>query len=321
MSNLAYVVMDEPEEIICGYLVDEHPLQESLYAVLRRANENRVPLPWDARRRWAIQLVSAVHSLHAAGFVHGALTLNTVFLVPGSSQPAENLPDIVATHTILVSCPTITSRAPWPDIYSSPELLIRHVNKPPRFCLSTQSDLYALGVILWALAVQDCEPALYRRNWSRLAFPITHAFEPGTTWRFPVRDAIRDCLNTQPQNRPTTDFLLQVLKEDAPTEIRTEPQADDFDTPVSRHEVHEQRQAEAALTRDLQALLEDYGLSKRTDDILLDTLDVEPAYEGLTLEERKLARWEHSDRSAASMAHTLTMSQAAGVEIEMDEEV
>lgn len=28
MSNLAYVVFDEPEQIIRGFLLDEHPLQE-----------------------------------------------------------------------------------------------------------------------------------------------------------------------------------------------------------------------------------------------------------------------------------------------------
>jgi len=84
--------------------------------------------------------------------------------------------------------------------------------------------------------------------------------------------------------------LLQVLKADALGDIRTEPQIESRDNAVSRNEAHERRQAEAMLTRDLQALLEDYGLSRRTDDILLDTLEVEPAYSNLIVEERRLAR-------------------------------
>lgn len=131
---------------------------------MKRVQENRLLLSWDARRRWAIQLISAVQSLHAAGFVHEHLTLDTIFLVPSSSLPAQDPQGSVAFRNILVSCPTITSQSSWPDVYTSPEILECHSSTPQRFNLSTQSDLYSLGVILEALAVQDCEPALYTRS-------------------------------------------------------------------------------------------------------------------------------------------------------------
>jgi len=101
MSNLAYVVYDESEQNIRGYLLDEHPYQESLHAVLKRLYERGSLVPWYVRRRWAIQIVSAVYSLHAAGVVHGGLSLKTISLVPGPDYPAET----VAAATILVACP------------------------------------------------------------------------------------------------------------------------------------------------------------------------------------------------------------------------
>lgn len=85
--------------------------------------------------------------------------------------------------------------------------------------------------------------------------------------------------------------------------------------------MHERLQAEGALLRDLQALSEDYGLSRPTDDILLDSLDMEPEYNVLTANERKQARWEYQSKLLDHIAYTKTLLQAAGIDTEVDEDV
>jgi len=87
---------------------------------------------------------------------------------------------------------------------------------PRRHYFGVPSDIYALGVVLWCLAVQSHEPHRYGQSRGTMAMARDDNFEPDAlTWGIPVRSAIECCLNTRPSHRPSTELLLRVLKEDA----------------------------------------------------------------------------------------------------------
>ena len=300
MSNLAYIVYDEREQYIRGYLLDEQLGRESLYTVLQRETDSDQLIPWPVRRRWALQLVSAVQSLHAEGFVHGAITLHTVFLIPEPRRAAEHGTADTTSRTIFVSCPKLTYNTVPSEVYLSPELIARSSGMPWHRHSSVQSDIYALGVVLWALAVHICNPELCKQRDGRLRMSRRFNSEPNTSiWGFPVRDAIQDCLNAHPGNRPSTDFLLRVLREDALDDVIPELVAATSDPLLSRRDADERTEAIAALATDLQALSEDCGLATSSvADGLLDILKMEPEYNALTIEERNLAHWEFQSNRA-----------------------
>jgi serine/threonine protein kinase len=319
MSNLAYVVYDEREEHIRGYLMEEHLERESLHAVLKREHENRFHIPWHVRRRWANQLLSAIETLHATGFVHGHLTLHNIFVVAGSQQPARQTSVTFLSYDVFVSCPKLTSKVSVPEVYLSPELLMRGFGTrrcPPP---SMQSDVYALGVVLWALAMQNCEPALCKHQRGRLAMSYYHSFQPNApTWGYRLRDAIQACLDARPQDRPTTNLMLRALKEDALDHIPCELETQVGGSRVSRSDAAEWQQAVVALGADLRILSEDDHFAGPGSDTF-DQWEVEAEFEGLTAEERTLAYWECQARRGECMEHIRLMGQDAGVEAELEE--
>jgi len=147
----------------------------------------RKEISWSTRLGWAVQLATALDALHTAGFVHGTLSLPTIFLVPPprhhehdqskspSPHPDEVFPptsstsrptthserasfpvmiDPLSGHTILVSTPGLSPIPTLDDPYIAPELLpFRHADFPLR--PNAKSDVYALGAVLWALGANE----------------------------------------------------------------------------------------------------------------------------------------------------------------------
>jgi len=254
--------------------------------------------------------------------VHGAITLHTILLIPGPRRAAEHGTADIKTHTIFVSCPKLTYDTVPSEVYLSPELIARTSGMPWRWNSSVQSDIYALGVVLWALTVHICNPELCKQRDRRLRMSRRLNSEPNTSaWGFPVRDAIQDCLNAHPRNRPSTDFLLRVLREDALDDVSPELVAATLDPLLSRRDADERTEAMAALATDLQALSEDFGLATSTvADGLLDILEMEPEYNALTVDERNLAHWEFQSNRADYEATIMNMSWDPRVENETHED-
>jgi hypothetical protein len=87
--------------------------------------------------------------------------------------------------------------------------------------------------------------------------------ELNTSWGPLVRDAVQDCLSAWSSNRPSTDLLLQILKEDAFNDDNDpEPLDAIADSTLPRSVADERSQAVAALREYLQALSEDCGFFK-----------------------------------------------------------
>ena len=322
MSNLAYVVY---EGYLRGYLLDEQLGRETLYVrMMREYNEGSL-IPWHVRRRWAVQIVFAIQTLHAEGFVHGSITPQTIFLVEESRRAAERTTASAIVHNISVSCPKLAYETAPPEVFLAPELISRSTGTQCQQYSSTQTDIYALGVVLWSLAVQWGDPQEWKQNKGRLGMSRRpdRSKPEVPTWSFPVRDAIQACWDAQPSERPTTDFLLRVLEQDGLEDLGTnpepEPEVEDDGSVVPRSDVAEFRQAVAALTADLRGLSMDDGFAGPAPDTY-EELEVEPEYNMFTAEQRKLAEWDFKDKLRDYMVRSSKMSQDAGVETELLEE-
>jgi len=139
-----------------------------LYARLKREYDEGSLTSWHVRRTWAIQLVSAIETLHAEGFVHAGITLQNIFLVPESRRPAEHTTESAIVHTISVSCFKLAYEIAQPKVFLSPELISRSCGTQWQQYCSPQSDIYALGVVLWSLAMQSEDSQEWKQNRGRL---------------------------------------------------------------------------------------------------------------------------------------------------------
>ena len=157
---------------------------------------------WPRRERWARQIVQGLSEIHEAGFVQGDLTLSNV-VIDGNDD--ANIIDI--------------NRRGCPVGWEPPEMkpLIANRLKVGMF-IGVKSDLFQLGMVLWALATQNDEPELQKR-------PLTLALAPRDRNRGSgdqnVEDAgeqvhppawfqllVNVCLSERPQDRVSAKDLL-----------------------------------------------------------------------------------------------------------------
>jgi len=214
-----------------------------LYDALRNYSHFRNRISWETRLGWAIQLTTALNALHNSGFVHGNLSLRTIFLVPPTGDhelgqsgsryqgPDEGCPlissahrsiphprrasfpviaDPLSGHTILVSTPELSPIPRLAAPYIAPELiLVRRARFSLRARVNAPSDVYALGAILWALGAN--EPHL----------PVELPFSPDQRGRkshftqaeLRYWEVVGTCREVVQERRIRTDMLLQSLRE------------------------------------------------------------------------------------------------------------
>lgn len=153
---------------------------------LKRVIDNNAgKLSWSRREKWARQLVIGLSDVHNIGTVHGGLALSRIGLaddddirILGSGSWGMN-----------------RSWAP-PEIVS----LIRSQRKIPT-SLGPASDIYQLGMVLWALASQVGEP-------ESAAKPLRVTTEMGApAW---YKRIVESCLSSDPRERPSATSLLDM---------------------------------------------------------------------------------------------------------------
>jgi serine/threonine protein kinase len=134
------IVVDDDEKLIKGLLIgfcEQGALVDLLYDY-----KHSEWLPWTRRERWAKQIVKGLSEIHEAGFVQGDFTLSNIVI---DADDTARIIDI--------------NRRGCPVGWEPPELatLIQSGQRISIF-IGVKSDLFQLGMVLWALAEQQDEP-------------------------------------------------------------------------------------------------------------------------------------------------------------------
>ncbi|KAF2850559.1 hypothetical protein T440DRAFT_518273 [Plenodomus tracheiphilus IPT5] len=179
------IIVDEQNELIKGLLIsyaEQGALVDMIYDYKPTGQ-----LHWERRERWARQIVQGLSEIHEAGFVQGDFTLSNI-VIDGNDD--AKIIDI--------------NRRGCPVGWEPPELA-RLIESGQRISIyiGVKSDLYQLGMVLWALAEQQDEPERQER-------PLTRSLNRHNT-DVPVyfRDIIRACLSDTPRARPSAANLLK----------------------------------------------------------------------------------------------------------------
>ncbi|KAL2872677.1 protein kinase family protein [Aspergillus lucknowensis] len=137
------IVVDDRQEIVKGLLIsfaEKGALVDLLY-------EYRGTLPWERRERWARQIVHGLCEIHEAGYVQGDFTLSNI--VVDANDDAKII-DI--------------NRRGCPVGWEPPEIADKiESNQRISMYIGVKTDLYQLGMTLWALAMEEDEPERQRR--------------------------------------------------------------------------------------------------------------------------------------------------------------
>jgi serine/threonine protein kinase len=183
------IIVDEQNELIKGLIIsfaEQGALVDMIYDFKPTGQ-----LYWDRRERWAHQIVEGLSEIHEAGFVQGDFTLSNIVI---DNDDNAKIIDI--------------NRRGCPVGWEPPELakLIKSGQRISIY-IGVKSDLYQLGMVLWALAEQQDEPERQDR-------PLVQTLDRHNT-DVPVyfRDIIRACLSDAPQARPSATDLLKRFPE------------------------------------------------------------------------------------------------------------
>ena len=178
--NFQGLVVDEGYSVIKGLLIgfaDQGALVDLLYDMRDR-------LPWARRERWAKQIVQGLSEIHEAGFVQGDFTLSNIVI--------DELDDAKIIDINRRGCPM-----GWepPEISS----LIESSQRISMY-IGVKSDLFQLGMVLWALAEGEDEPERQPRPLSLRA--------AGNDIPQYFRNLVETCLSPSPKHRLSAKDLL-----------------------------------------------------------------------------------------------------------------
>lgn len=180
---------------LVGVVTDEYMTHAKSFLIESPRAINRVdviaqgqPLPWTRRERWARQLIEGVYEAHSKGFVIGALRSRPPVVTEGADS-------ILFLHfrskfAIGYAC----------DLYHPPEFqhykyASKGTNEADCGDVTTKTDLYHLGLLLWLLAEN---------------LPQTH-YSPVC-----MRHKCRTVLNSQCDDSHTDPVALPELSTDIP---------------------------------------------------------------------------------------------------------
>lgn len=193
--NFHGVVVDEYDEYVKGLLIsyaDGGALIDVIYDNCKDPNGHG--LAWAVRERWARQIVNGLADIHESGFVQGDFTLSNIVI---DQKDDAKIIDINRR-----GCPV-----GWEPPEATPLLESNHRIS---MYIGIKSDLYQLGMVLWALAMEDDEPDLESRP--LLLGPDAKVPE----W---YRVLTETCLNPDPRRRLQASQLAQMFP---PEESRAE---------------------------------------------------------------------------------------------------
>ncbi|MCJ1393694.1 hypothetical protein MMC18_006570 [Xylographa bjoerkii] len=186
------LVIDERNNLVKGLLIgyaEQGPLVDMIF-------DYKGSLEWTRRERWARQIVRGLSEIHEAGFVQGDFTLSNIVI-----------DDHDRAHIIDIN------RRGCPVGWEPPEIA-RLIESSQRISIyiGVKSDLFQLGMVLWALAEEEDEPERQPRELH------LNDKEDGIPQYY--RDLTNRCLSDRPQDRLSARELLSLfprLNTDYPT--------------------------------------------------------------------------------------------------------
>lgn len=142
------VVVDNADEHVKGLLIsyaERGPLMDILYDHRPGNDQGLARLPFATRATWAKQVVQGLADVHESGFVQGDFTLSNIVV--------DNMGDAKIIDINRRGCPV-----GWEPPEARPLL---KSSQGISMYIGVKSDLYQLGMVLWALAMEDDEPEKY----------------------------------------------------------------------------------------------------------------------------------------------------------------
>lgn len=185
--QLEGLVTDDRGELVKGLLISyasRGPLVDMIYD-LRGTSQ----LPWHRREKWAKQIVSGLADIHEAGYVQGDFTLSNIVIDEDD-------------NAIIIDI----NRRGCPVGWEPPELT-KLIDSGQRIgmCIGVKTDLFQLGMVLWALAEEVDEPERVERPLPSVVSDIPDYYS----------SIVQICLRERPQGRAGANELLRLFPETA----------------------------------------------------------------------------------------------------------
>lgn len=181
--KLEAIVLDDTGQTVRGLLLS-HASQGAIVDLLY---ENKGRIPWDHRELWARQAITGLRDIHEEGYIQGDFTLSNIVV------DEDNNAQIIDIN-----------RRGCPVGWEPPEIAQKIAsNQRISMYIGEKSDLYQLGMTLWALAMDDDEP---ERHDPPL---LVDEFPPHIPQYF--RRIVRSCLATRPRDRLSAKALVDLF--------------------------------------------------------------------------------------------------------------
>lgn len=180
------VVVDDHDEYVKGLLIsyaDQGPLIDIIFDHCKDGN---LGLPRSTKEQWARQIVQGLSDIHESGFVQGDFTLSNIVV--------DDMGDAKIIDINRRGCPI-----GWEPPEATP--LIESGQRISMY-IGVKSDLFQLGMVLWALAMEEDEPDLQGR-------PLVLGPEVNVSdW---YRQVTEICLSNEPRMRLQASSLLRMI--------------------------------------------------------------------------------------------------------------
>lgn len=179
------IVVDERQEVVKGLLIS-YAEQGALVDILY---EQRGAIAFARRERWARQIVRGLCEIHESGYVQGDFTLSNIVV---DADDNAHIIDI--------------NRRGCPVGWEPPEIAAKiESNQRISMYIGVKTDLYQLGMTLWALAMEEDEP----ERQPRPLFIGDNVDVPDY-----YRRLVHICLSPTPRHRLSAKELLSIFPSD-----------------------------------------------------------------------------------------------------------
>lgn len=180
------VVVDKYDEHVKGILISYADGGALIDVIYDHCKDSGHGLEWPLRERWAKQIVNGLADVHESGFVQGDFTLSNIVIDQSDNAKIIDI-----------------NRRGCPVGWEPPEATaLIESNHRISMYIGVKSDLYQLGMVLWALAMEEDEPEAEGR-------PLLL----GPEVRVPdwYRQVTEICLNPDARKRKSASLLLEMF--------------------------------------------------------------------------------------------------------------
>jgi hypothetical protein len=178
------IVVDERQEKVKGLLIS-YAEQGALVDILY---EQRGEISFDRREVWAKQIVQGLCEIHESGYVQGDFTLSNIVV---DADDNASIIDI--------------NRRGCPVGWEPPEIAAKiESNQRISMYIGVKTDLYQLGMTLWALAMEEDEPERQPRPLLLCNTDVPDYY----------RRIVEICLSPTPRHRLSAKELLSFFPTD-----------------------------------------------------------------------------------------------------------